>query len=182
MKIKFLALAAMAALSVGSAQAAAETKTLNWGTLIPADTKTGQPTFNNQFTVLSGDTYDNFYTFSLGTTYTLKATAVANNSDDNESVLSNNTVILAKENTDKSFTNIDKFTFVDKSQTYNFGILASGDYRYEITGKSTGTDDGLGNISTRVIAVSAVPEAETYAMLLAGLGLMGFMSRRRKCA
>lgn len=28
--------------------------------------------------------------------------------------------------------------------------------------------------------VSAVPEPETYAMLLAGLGLMGFLARRRK--
>ena len=28
--------------------------------------------------------------------------------------------------------------------------------------------------------VSAVPESETYAMLLAGLGLMGFLARRRK--
>ena len=32
----------------------------------------------------------------------------------------------------------------------------------------------------KVSAVSAVPEPETYAMLLAGLGLMGFMVRRRK--
>lgn len=30
------------------------------------------------------------------------------------------------------------------------------------------------------VPVAAVPEAETYAMLLAGLGLMGFMARRRK--
>ena len=28
--------------------------------------------------------------------------------------------------------------------------------------------------------VSAIPEPETYAMLLAGLGLIGFMARRRK--
>jgi hypothetical protein len=27
---------------------------------------------------------------------------------------------------------------------------------------------------------TAIPEAETYAMLLAGLGLMGFIARRRK--
>jgi choice-of-anchor A domain-containing protein len=31
-----------------------------------------------------------------------------------------------------------------------------------------------------VIPVAAVPEPETYAMLMAGLGLVGFMSRRRK--
>ncbi|HKX53004.1 MAG TPA: FxDxF family PEP-CTERM protein [Nitrosospira sp.] len=30
------------------------------------------------------------------------------------------------------------------------------------------------------VTVSPVPEPETYAMLLAGLGLMGMMVRRRK--
>jgi len=28
--------------------------------------------------------------------------------------------------------------------------------------------------------VNAIPEPETYAMMLAGLGLMGFVARRRK--
>jgi len=41
-----------------------------------------------------------------------------------------------------------------------------------------------GNYSTftanAVSAIAAVPEPETYAMLLAGLGLMGFVARRRK--
>jgi uncharacterized protein len=32
----------------------------------------------------------------------------------------------------------------------------------------------------QITATAPVPEAETYAMFLAGLGLMGFMSRRRK--
>ena len=32
------------------------------------------------------------------------------------------------------------------------------------------------------IGVSPIPEPETYAMLLAGLGLLGFIARRRKTA
>jgi probable HAF family extracellular repeat protein len=32
------------------------------------------------------------------------------------------------------------------------------------------------------LLATAVPEADTYAMLLAGLGLVGWMSRRRKAA
>ena len=39
-----------------------------------------------------------------------------------------------------------------------------------------------GNYNSANWNVSAVPEPETYAMLLAGLGLMGFMARRRKQA
>ena len=37
---------------------------------------------------------------------------------------------------------------------------------------------GIDNINFDQVAV--VPEPETYAMLLAGLGLVGFMARRRK--
>lgn len=33
-----------------------------------------------------------------------------------------------------------------------------------------------------LVQISAVPEPETYAMMLAGLGLVGFMGRRRKAA
>ena len=32
----------------------------------------------------------------------------------------------------------------------------------------------------RTLMLTAVPEPESYAMLLAGLGLMGFIARRRK--
>jgi len=35
---------------------------------------------------------------------------------------------------------------------------------------------------TGTLPVAAVPEPETYAMLLGGLGLMGFIARRRKQA
>jgi len=38
----------------------------------------------------------------------------------------------------------------------------------------------LGGIATALAPVTPIPEPETYAMLLAGLGLLGFVARRRK--
>ena len=42
-----------------------------------------------------------------------------------------------------------------------------------------GSSAGFEEWSTRH-AVTSIPEPETYAMLLAGLGLLGFQARRRK--
>ena len=42
--------------------------------------------------------------------------------------------------------------------------------------------DSLLGPATLAISVSAVPESETYAMLLAGLGLVGVASRRKRTA
>jgi hypothetical protein len=61
----------------------------------------------------------------------------------------------------------------------------------DIAGQSTNAFDlsatvGVENVLPRQLpivadtAVSTVPEADTYAMLLAGLGLMGFIVNRRK--
>jgi hypothetical protein len=50
--------------------------------------------------------------------------------------------------------------------------LAAGFYQADF--KST---DG---VFTGALSVAAVPEPETYAMLLAGLGLIGFSARRRQ--
>jgi len=35
-------------------------------------------------------------------------------------------------------------------------------------------------MSTVLYSLAPVPEPETYALMLAGLGLVGFMARRRK--
>ena len=46
--------------------------------------------------------------------------------------------------------------------------------------RAVGTDDSYGGSLDYVSLTTAVPEPETYAMLLAGLGLLGFAARRRK--
>ena len=55
--------------------------------------------------------------------------------------------------------------------------LATGNYFLQIDGYVASSAGGSysGNL-----AVTPVPEPETYGMLLAGLGLVGFMARRRK--
>lgn len=55
--------------------------------------------------------------------------------------------------------------------------LAAGTYTLQIRGTVSGTSGG--SYAGVLNLTNPVPEPETYAMLLAGLGLMGFMSRRK---
>ena len=56
--------------------------------------------------------------------------------------------------------------------------LAPGlDYEFRVTGNVTGS---LGGSYGGVLAAAPIPEANTYAMMLAGLGLLGFRVMRRR--
>jgi hypothetical protein len=74
-------------------------------------------------------------------------------------------------------------------------FTGTGAYHALLTGWSTADSSGTGNATydpvvfmdgyakvTYTYDVAAVPEPETYAMLLAGLGLVGAIARRRKSA
>ncbi len=54
--------------------------------------------------------------------------------------------------------------------------IGAGNYSLEVIGTVTGNVHGS---YSGTLNVSAVPEPETYGMLLAGLGLVGFAARRK---
>ncbi|MEO7937260.1 MAG: PEP-CTERM sorting domain-containing protein [Burkholderiaceae bacterium] len=69
------------------------------------------------------------------------------------------------------------FIAFDNVNTINDGIYSVLDINNGAA--LVGTADTSGAIA-RFVGVSAVPEPETYAMMIAGLGVMGFFARRRK--
>lgn len=68
-------------------------------------------------------------------------------------------------------------TDADPADGFSFEGLAAGDYALSFLGFSD-TGGAYGGVVSAVAA--PVPEPETYAMLLAGLGAIGFMVRRRR--
>ena len=71
--------------------------------------------------------------------------------------------------------NFEGYTTANTPISFNFGPV-SGRY-VEIVAYNDGSWTAL-----KSGVINAVPEPETYAMLLAGLGLVGYAARRRKAA
>ena len=60
-----------------------------------------------------------------------------------------------------------------------FGSTTNGFYSGQTTNNFDQPGAKLGNTGQTMVPTASIPEAETYAMMLAGLGLMGFIMRRR---
>lgn len=68
---------------------------------------------------------------------------------------------------------------VSSSAGSAYSALAAGTYYLQIAGNASGTYGGLYNGAINITTTSPVPEPETFVMMLAGLGLMGAVARRR---
>ena len=159
MKMKLFALTVLAALSMGSARADQD-----WGMHAPTESAS--------FSVSHYSSYDQYFLFSIDKTSNLKATATTISYLNK---IGPNYVNLFNWDTEEHFGG---FTFGITPTSAYFDNLAPGNYFYEVSGTNYGMVVEQVTFSSTLI--SAVPEPETYAMLLAGLGLMRFMSRRRK--
>lgn len=60
------------------------------------------------------------------------------------------------------------------------GPIAAGVYQVHISGVMAASIMPSPTGESGGIVLAAIPEPETYAMMLAGLGLMGFIARRRR--
>lgn len=76
---------------------------------------------------------------------------------------------------DATFTSIG--TDTSPSDGFSFSGLSAGSYALSFLGFST-AGAGYGGVISTVTA--PVPEPETYALMLAGLGMVGFMASRRR--
>lgn len=70
---------------------------------------------------------------------------------------------------------------LDKSEEgFSFKKIAAGTYYLAVSGTQKGAGNGNYTLNIAATAATAVPEPEAYAMMLAGLGLIGFVARRKQ--
>jgi hypothetical protein len=123
------------------------------------------------------------YAFELGAPVTLTSTVVALNQAPILTI-SGGTYHVLGAGTDGIFATGDDF--VVPATAYSFDgttgstsnalILGAGKYAYIVEGTTT----GLAGYYTLFSSVSAVPEPESLSLLLAGIGLIGFVASRRR--
>ncbi|PTQ80123.1 FxDxF family PEP-CTERM protein [Nitrosomonas ureae] len=123
--------------------------------------------------------FDHVFTFNLANWNGLVSIAVTN--DFGKFNINGSSLQLWKETSaDGNYTNdtsLGSFAFDSSSVGMDFGNLGPGNYYYEVTGTVLGLKGGSYTVDSYI---SPVPEPETYAMLLAGLGMIGFSVRRRR--
>lgn len=132
---------------------------------------------------------DDFFTFTIGGTSSVASTAVATNVaipppvSLNVLQIDNGTYSLWS-NADGIIGNSDdlqlgswSFSGITGSVSNQVTPLLAGIYYYSVKGLATGLSGGQYTLAS---SVSAVPEPETLAMMLAGLGAVGFIAMRRR--
>ena len=128
--------------------------------------QTGGTIFQDLATV-AGNTYTVNFSYGAISGNALQTMTVQTSSG--ESLLGSLNVSAYGTNNQAGLVSAYSFTFVANSSSTQLLFR-------DTSATSINTDSLVDNVSV----TAAVPEPETYAMLLAGLGLLGFMARRKK--
>jgi hypothetical protein len=133
----------------------------------------GTPNFNNlgSFSLTTAPfTYDGEH-FNMAVTFTLPSSVSPNPTIFNDVILGT----VSSTNSGGVFINFDN---TPQHRIFGSGATA-GSFDFSINDVSV-TPGLQAGVTGTITAISAVPEPENYAMMLTGLGLMGFVGRRRK--
>lgn len=178
MKFKFSSLAA--ATLVGLAAASAQATTTDLGAIA-----IGTPVSFAGYVADAGVFVDVF-TFTLpdngGSGYSVANIPLLSSTFSFDTVFSTLTVVS---NADGILYNADDVVIGSvtgtnaESLSLALGATAAGSYYLTVSGLAKGDDGGLYSAAISV-AAAPVPEPETVGLMLAGLGAVGFLSRRRR--
>jgi hypothetical protein len=161
---------AITALVACSAAASAATTTTDWGVH-------GAAQFGNDAVVGGGTLIDDIYKFSLSAPAGVMSVSVTN---DGSGFDLENGVLSLYSGAPSTGTLIGSLSFDSSAVSYNWGALPIGNYYYEVTAKVVDTAIGGSYLLSSTLA--PVPEPESYAMLLGGLGVVGLVVTRRQRA
>lgn len=158
----------LAALALTAATAATSAQAADWGS--HAAVELGSNTVAGWF--------EDVYAFSLGATTDVTASAVSFDVPSFLKIKGGTVELFSGVYGDAiDDDSVGGFLFNGKTaeNNYTFSALNAGSYYYLVSGTGTGVGGGV----YALVSTIPVPEPDTYAMLLAGIGMLGVMARRR---
>lgn len=124
-----------------------------------------------------GSSFSDLYTFDLSTaSQSVGTTVTIDLSVGPLTFQLSNMAIRLTDSTGATTFAMDNSMDASGALQLSANLSAGTAYRFLVTGDVAGT---IGGGYAGVLLAAPIPEADTYAMMLAGLGLVGFMARRR---
>ena len=123
-----------------------------------------------------GSSFSDLYTFDLSTvSQSVGTTVTIDLSVGPLNFQLSNMVIQLTDSTGATTYAMDNTMDASKALQLSATLASGTGYRFLVTGDVTGN---IGGAYGGVLQAAPIPEADAYAMMLAGLGLVGFMARR----